>query len=162
MRAEEEYTRAHVLHPLGHRHRSYLRTRVIYTGTFPSPQDGYYRNPRLICCKKEWMVLKRQSFLLLKVTSMVLSKQTLLSLALVSAHVKIRFISPVFSSSIFHIVKVNDIRIRCMLSIPGLPAIENSRTRAKTEGHFRDASSLCFKARLWVFILMQIKHIFIN
>ena len=64
------------------------------------------------------MVLKRQSSLLLKVTSMVLSKQTLLSLALVSAHVKIRFISLVFSSSIFHIVKVNDIRIRYMLSIP--------------------------------------------
>ena len=84
----------------------------------------------------------------IKVTSMVLSKQTLLSLALVSAHVKIRFISVVFSSSIFHIVKVNDIRIRCMLSIPALPAIENSRTRAKAEGHFRDASSLCFKARL--------------
>ena len=93
------------------------------------------------------MVLNRQSSLSLKVTSMVLSKQTLLSLALVSAHVKIRFISQVFSSSIFHIVKVNDIRIRCMLSIPALPAIENSRTRAKA-GHFRDASSLCFKARL--------------
>ena len=63
------------------------------------------------------MVLNRQSSLLLKVTSMVLSKQTLLSLALVSAHVKIRFISVVFFSSIFHIVKVNDVRIRCMLSI---------------------------------------------
>ena len=80
--------------------------------------------------------------------AMVLSKQTLLSLALVSAHVKIRFISVVFSLSIFHIVKVIDVRIRCMLSIPALPAIENSRTRAKAEGHFRDASSLCFQARL--------------
>ena len=64
MRAGEEYTCVRIVHPLGQRHRSYLRTRVIYSGTFPSPQDGYYRNPRLICCKKEWMVLKRQSSLL--------------------------------------------------------------------------------------------------